>query len=154
MAKEAFHIAVSGDNADDLQQQLQKKEDEIDKLKRNLQNLQTEARKQKGGNNELKQRIKQKEAEINIRESQLSQLRKRLLKLQKQQNNEWAIHDETVAKLKNDIELLKGKNNNLKGRLLQKDAADNNAREKIRKLNEEIDNLKSEIEQLKKTKRK
>ncbi|XP_071128599.1 myosin-6-like [Mytilus edulis] len=143
---EAVEITLSGDNIPDVQEQHDKRVEELQKLNKQLEKLQNEARKQKGGTAELQRHIKEKEKEIAVKEQQLKQLRKRLQKLQKQSDEKQQLHDEIVSKLQAENEDLKHKYNNVKGKLQVKESSENIARNILPDLRQQIKDLEAQLE--------
>ncbi|CAG2216412.1 unnamed protein product [Mytilus edulis] len=115
-AIDAVQMALCGDNANDLQEQL-----------------------------ELKKQIKDTEKEIEVKEIQMKQLRRRLQKLQKEHDDEQQIHDEKVKPMQAEIDDLKTKYNKVKGQLQVKASSENIARDKLPELREQIENLEDQL---------
>lgn len=150
---EAVEVALCGDNMAELQEQVEKGETQLSKLRKDFEKLKEEARKQKGGNTELKRQMREKEKEIKMKENELLQLNRRLSKCKKESKDEQVKHDGIESALREELHEVKSKYNKVKGKLLAKDAADHIARDKLPELRQQIADLEQQL-QKEKAKRK
>lgn len=143
---EAVAVALCGDNMTELQELVDKGEAELSKLRKDFEKLKEEARKQKGGNAELKRQMREKEKEIKMKENEVAQLNRRLSKCQKEFKEEQGKHEEIVRALRQELDEVKSKYNKAKGRLLAKDASDHIARDKLPELRQQITDLEQQLQ--------
>jgi chromosome segregation ATPase len=145
-AMEAVEMALCGDNVGELQEQVDKIEAELSKLRNGFEKLNEEALKQKGGNAELRRQMREKEQEIKMKERQLSQLNKRISRCQKEFKDEQVKHEEIERALRQELDEVKSKYNKAKGKLLAKDAADHIARDQLPELRQKIAELEQQLQ--------
>ena len=146
LVKEAVEMALCGDKTTELQEQVEKKKAELSKLRKANEKLKEEVLKQKEGNAELNSQIRQKGNEIKMKENELSQLSRKLLRCQYDFKDQQVKHEETERVLRQELVEVKSKYNKAKGKLLAKDASDHIAQEQLPELRQKVADLEQQIQ--------